>query len=101
MVWSVGRTVADLPLECKCERGTGGVGGKFTLDAAVIGGTSPYAYSIKFNPPNIIPDVIDQQSAGPIHHEFTVPTNTGAKADQVITFRVQALACSRESQAKA
>jgi hypothetical protein len=64
------------------------IGGQFTLDAVVIGGAPPYTYSIKFNPPNIIPDVIDQQSAGAIHHEFTIPTDTGAKADQVITFTV-------------
>lgn len=64
------------------------IGDKFTLDAAIIGGDSPYTYSIKFNPPNIIPDVIDQQSAGPIHHEFTIPTDTGAKADQTITFTI-------------
>lgn len=62
------------------------IGGKFTLDALVVGGAAPYTYSIKFNPPNIIPDAIDQQSSGPIHHEFTVPTDTGAKPDQTITF---------------
>ena len=64
------------------------IGDKFTLVLAIIGGDSPYTYSIKFNPPNIIPDVIDQQSAGPIHHEFTIPTDTGAKADQTITFTI-------------
>jgi hypothetical protein len=64
------------------------IGGKFTLDAVVIGGAPPYTYSIRFNPANIIPDVIDQQSNGPIHHEATIPTDTGAKADQVITFTI-------------
>jgi len=64
------------------------IGDKFTLDAMIIGGASPYTYSIKFNPANIIPDVVDQQSAGPIHHEFTIPTDTGAKAEQKITFTI-------------
>ena len=64
------------------------IGDKFTLDAVVIGGVAPYTYSIKFNPPNIIPDVIDQPSTGPIHHEFTIPTDKGAQAGQVITFTI-------------
>ena len=64
------------------------IGGNFTLDAMIVGGAPPYTYSIKFNPPNIISDVIDQQSAGAIHHEFTIPTDKGATADQVITFTI-------------
>jgi hypothetical protein len=64
------------------------IGDKFTIDAVVIGGEPPYTYSIKFNPANIIPDVIDQQSAGPIHQELTIPTDKAAKADQVITFTI-------------
>ena len=62
------------------------IGDKFTLDAVIIGGASPYTYSIKFNPSGIIPDAVDQQSTGPIHHEFTIPTD--AKADQTITFTI-------------
>jgi len=64
------------------------IGEKFTLDAVVIGGSSPYTYSIKFSRPDIIPDVVDQQSAGQVHHEFTIPTNKGANANDVITFTV-------------
>jgi hypothetical protein len=65
------------------------IGGQFSLDAMVIGGESPYTYSIKFNPSNIIPDVIDQSSAGPIHHEFTIPADKGAQADQKISFTIE------------
>ena len=64
------------------------IGDKFTLDAVIIGGASPYTYSIKFNPPGIISDAMDQQSTGPIHHEFTIPTDANAKADQTITFTI-------------
>lgn len=64
------------------------IGDTFTLDALIVGGAPPYTYSIKFNPPSIIPDAIDQESTGSIHHEFTIPTDTGAKVDQTISFTI-------------
>jgi hypothetical protein len=63
------------------------IGGKFTLDALIIGGAPPYTYSIKFNPPGI-PDVTDQPSAGPIHQEFTIPTDKNVQANQPITYNI-------------
>ncbi len=64
------------------------IGSTFTLDAVIMGGTSPYTYSIKFSDPTIA-DVINQSSAGPIHHEFTIPTTTDAKkVGQDITFTI-------------
>ena len=88
-----GSTKDDLPAlrlsPVALSSSTPAIGGSFTLDAIIVGGTSPYTYSIKFNPANIIPDVIDEVSVGPIHHEFTIPTDKGAQPEQTMTFTVE------------